>query len=343
MFARLGAWCHDRRRLVLGIWAALLILGVALMGTVGGAFREEFNLPESESRVGFELLEANFGGQGTNAIGTIVFRAEQGVDDPVVQAAMEALFTAVAEQPHVLGVISPYSQAGADQVSVDRTIAYANVEMPNDIASAESQAISLFISDQTPAIDGLTVERGTFFFATSGAPLAEAIGLAFAIVILILALGSVLAMGISVGVAIAGIGVGISIVFMVSNNQSIPEVASILGIMMGMGVGIDYALLIVTRYREQLHNGHDVRESISIAIDTAGRSVVFAGCTVVISLLSLMLVGVKFVQGLGVSAAAVVAVTILASITLLPALLGFAGRQQCDRGDRKSTRLNSSH
>ncbi|MCC6704706.1 MAG: hypothetical protein IT334_07495, partial [Thermomicrobiales bacterium] len=162
MFARLGAWCHDRRRLVLGIWAALLILGVALMGTVGGAFREEFNLPESESRVGFELLEANFGGQGTNAIGTIVFRAEQGVDDPVVQAAMEALFTAVAEQPHVLGVISPYSQAGADQVSVDRTIAYANVEMPNDIASAESQAISLFISDQTPAIDGLTVERGTF-------------------------------------------------------------------------------------------------------------------------------------------------------------------------------------
>jgi len=327
MFARLGAWCHDHRKAVVGCWAVLLVIGVFLMGTVGGAFREEFNLPASESRTGFEILEANFGGQGTNATGTIVFRAEQGVNDPEVRVAMEALFGAVAEQPHVLGVISPYSEAGVEQVSGDRLIAYANVEMPNDIASAESQAISTFIERQTPVIEGLTVERGTFLFAVSGAPLAEAIGLAFAIVILILALGSVLAMGLSVGIAIAGIGAGTSIVFMLSNNQPIPEVASILGVMMGMGVGIDYALLIITRYREQLHRGHDVREAIAIAIDTAGRSVIFAGFTVVISLLSLMLVGVKFVQGLGMSAAAVVAVTLLASVTLLPALLGFAGRR----------------
>ena len=327
MFARLGAWCHDRRKLVLGIWVAVLALGIALSSTVGGDFREEFNLPASESRTGFDILEENFGGQGTNAGGTIVFRAEQGVGDPGVQAAMQELFAAVALQPGVLGVTSPYSEEGSEKVSEDGLIAYANVDMPSEIASADSQQISKFIKDHTPEIDGLVVERGTFYFAVSGAPLSEALGLAFAIVILILALGSVLAMGLSVGVALSGIGIGISIVFLISQVLAVPEVASILGIMMGLGVGIDYALLIVTRYRDQLHSGHGPRESVAIAIDTAGRSVVFAGCTVVISLLSLMLVGVKFVQSLGISAAVVVAVTILASVTLLPALLGFAGKR----------------
>jgi RND superfamily putative drug exporter len=327
MFARLGVWCHDRRRLVVGLWAVILMLGLALIGTVGSGFREEFNLPASESRTGFDILEEHFGGQGTNATGTIVFRAEQGVNDPAVMAAMEELFAAVAEQPDVLGVTSPYSVEGAEQISADGLIAYANVDMPENIASADSQKISTYVEDQTPAIEGLTVERGTFYFAVSGAPLSEALGLAFAIVILILALGSVLAMGLSIGVALSGIGVGISIVFLLSHVLAVPEVASILGIMMGLGVGIDYALLIVTRYREQLRKGQSTRDAVAIAIDTAGRSVVFAGCTVVISLLSLMLVGVKFVQSLGLSAAAVVAVTILASVTLLPAMLGFAGRR----------------
>jgi predicted RND superfamily exporter protein len=117
MFARLGAWCDDRRKLVLGLWAAALVVGLVLASTVGGAFREEFNLPASESRTGFDILEENFGGEGTNATGTIVFRAEQGVDDPAVQTAMEELFADVEDQPGVLGVTSPYSEEGAQQVS----------------------------------------------------------------------------------------------------------------------------------------------------------------------------------------------------------------------------------
>lgn len=324
MFTNLGVWCHDHRKLVVVSWIIALVLSLGVMGLYGNEFREEFNLPASESRTGFEILESRFGGQGTNATGTIVFRAEQGVTDPDVKTAMESLFNSVAEQPIVITVVSPYSPEGSGQISDDGTIAFANIEMPEDVPSADSQALSTYIHDHAPVIDGLTIERGSFYFATSGAPLAEALGLAFAIVILIVALGSVLAMGLSVGVALAGIVAGIAIVFGLSHFLAVPEVASILGIMMGLGVGIDYALLIVTRYRDQLRAGQSPRDAIAITINTAGRSVIFAGVTVVISLLSLTLVGVKFVQSLGISAAAVVAITILASVTLLPALLGFA-------------------
>ena len=168
---------------------------------------------------------------------------------------------------------------------------------------------------------------GGFIFAEFEEPQSEVLGLAFAIVILIVAFGSVLAMGLPVGVALFGIGIGTAIITLLSNVLTIPDFATFLGIMIGLGVGIDYALLIVTRYREQLHAGHTVRESVAIAIDTAGRSVLFAGITVVISLLGMLLMGVSFVQGLAVGAASVVAVTVVASLTLLPALLGFAGER----------------
>ena len=138
-------------------------------------------------------------------------------------------------------------------------------------------------------------------------PSSEVLGLAFAIIILIVAFGSVLAMGLPVGIALFGIGIGTAIITLLSNVLPVPDFTTFLGIMIGLGVGIDYALLIVTRYREQLHMGHDVRESVGVAIDTSGRAVLFAGTTVVISLLGLLLMGVKFVQGLSVGAAAVVA------------------------------------
>ncbi|HEX7135934.1 MAG TPA: MMPL family transporter [Iamia sp.] len=326
MFTRLGPWCHDRRKLVLVIWIVALFVGGGLSGV--GDFRDEFNPPPSDSKDGLDLLEDSFGGEGTGFSGSIVFRAEQGVDDPEVQEAMQGLFDEVADQPNVLTVVSPYDgEAGARQISEQGDIAYATVEMPDDTTQPELIDIRDVIIEGTPDIDGLQVERGGIAFAEFENPSSEALGLAFAIVILILAFGSVLAMGLPVGVALFGIGIGTAIVTVLSLVLPVPQFATFLGVMIGLGVGIDYALLIVTRYREQLHRGHDVRESIAIAIDTAGRSVLFAGCTVVISLLSMMLIGVKFVQGLAVSSASVVAVTVAASLTLLPALLGFAGER----------------
>ena len=331
VFIRLGPWCHDHRKKVLVLWLAVLVLGGAISGAVGGAFRDEFNLPDVESKTGFDVLDAEFGGQGTGVIGTIVFRAEQGVDDPTVRAEMQALFDKVAATEDVTLVESPYADGGDRLIASEGDdagrIAYANVEMPDDIDFPRAEEIREQIIEDYPDIDGLEIELGGFIFAEFEEPSSEILGLAFAIVILILAFGSVLAMGLPVGVALFGIGIGTAIVTLLSNALTVPDFATFLGIMIGLGVGIDYALLIVTRYREQLHAGHTVRESITIAIDTAGRSVLFAGLTVVISLLGMLVMGVTFVQGLAVAAASVVAVTVAASLTLLPALLGFAGER----------------
>jgi RND superfamily putative drug exporter len=331
VFSRLGTWCHDRRKLVLGLWLAILVFGFGVSGAVGDAFRDEFNLPDVESRTGFDILDDHFGGQGTGAVGTIVFRAEQGVDDPEVESQMQALFDKAAEIDDVVVVESPYAEGGEQQISSQGsepgTIAYANVEMPDDIEFARAGEIRDEILAEAPDIDGLEIEMGGFIFSEFEEPNSEALGLAFAIIILIVAFGSVLAMGLPVGVALFGIGLGTAIITLLSQVLTIPDFTTFLGIMIGLGVGIDYALLIVTRYREQLHAGHTVRESVAIALDTAGRSVLFAGTTVVISLLGMLVMGVTFVQGLAVGAAAVVAVTVAASLTLLPALIGFAGER----------------
>ncbi len=145
--------------------------------------------------------------------------------------------------------------------------------------------------------------------------------------ILVLAFGSVLAMGLPVGVALSGILAGSVIVTILSNLIVMPDFAPFLGIMIGLGVGIDYALFIVTRFRENLHHGHAIQESVAIAIDTAGRAVAFAGVTVVVSFLGMIVMGVSFITGLAVSSAVVVGMTVAASLTLLPALLGFAGER----------------
>ncbi|HEX7096490.1 MAG TPA: MMPL family transporter [Acidimicrobiales bacterium] len=329
MFVRIGPWCHDHRRLVLAIWVVVLALGGVIAGGVGSAFRDEFNLPDVESRKGFDILDEEFGGQGTGIVGTIVFHAEQGVEDPAVRDAMQRLFDEVAQIDDVVSVESPYAPEGSSQIATDGSeagkIAYANVELPDDIPFPRAGEIRDEIRELAPDIDGVQIELGGFIFAEFEEPSSEILGIAFAIVILIAAFGSVLAMGLPVGVALFGIGIGTAIITLLSNVLTVPDFATFLGIMIGLGVGIDYALLIVTRYREQLHTGHTVRESITIAVDTAGRSVLFAGATVVISLLGMLLMGVTFVQGLAVGAAAVVAITVAASLTLLPALLGFFG------------------
>jgi len=329
VFVRLGTWCHDRRKLVLLLWIVVLVAGNGVAGAVGESYRQDFTLKGFESTDGFELLEDEFpGGPTSPQFGTIVFQAEPGVNDPAVRDRMEALFDRVRQMEHVILVESPYDPGGERQISTEGdapgTIAVANVYLPEDVDFADASGVADEIKELLP-IDGVRVELGGYLFAEFEEPSSELFGLAFAVLILIVAFGSVLAMGLPVGVALFGIGIGSAIVILASHVMQVPDFAPFLGIMIGLGVGIDYALLIVTRYREQLHHGHDTRASIGIAIDTAGRSVVFAGATVVISLLGMLLMGVGFVGGLGITAAATVAVTVAASITLLPALLGFAG------------------
>jgi putative drug exporter of the RND superfamily len=334
VFSRLGTWCHDHRWLVVGAWVAVLVLGNGIAGAVGDAFRDEFNLPDSESKTGFDILDDHFGGEGTGITGTIVFEAPQGVDDPEVRSQMEDLFAFVDEEfpdNEVVRVESPYEEGNERFISSrgDRAgqIAYADVEFDEDIEFPRAEEIRNDILDRADDIDGVRIELGGFIFAEFEEPSSEALGVGFAIVILIVAFGSVLAMGLPIGVALFGIGIGSAIITLLSQVLTIPDFATFLGIMIGLGVGIDYALLIVTRFREQYHAGHTVRESIGIAMDTAGRSVLFAGTTVVISLLGMLIMNVTFVSGLAIGAASVVAITVAASLTLLPALIGLAGHR----------------
>ncbi len=330
MFSRLGTWCHDRRRFVLVLWIVALFVGNGVAGAIGDSYRQDFSLEGFESTEGFTLVEEEFAdGSGSPQSGQIVFFAEQGVDDPEVQAAMEEMFTEVAAIDDVTAVQSPYAPGGEFQIAsrgdAAGQIAYATVNLPEDIDFTRASDIGKEIRDLAPEIEGLRVELGGFLFAEFEQPSAELFGLAFAIIILIVAFGSVLAMGLPVAVALFGIGLGGAFVILVSHLTEVPDFAPFVGLMIGLGVGIDYALLIVTRHREQLHAGYDVRESIAIAMDTAGRSVLFAGTTVVISLLGMLLMGIGFVGGLGITASLTVAVTVIASLTLLPALVGFAG------------------
>ncbi|HUQ39742.1 MAG TPA: MMPL family transporter [Acidimicrobiales bacterium] len=330
MFGRLGAWCHDRRRLVVVVWIVLLVAGNGIASSVGDAYRQDFSLEGFESTDGFALVKSNFDdGSGSPVSGQVVFEVETSINDPAVRTKVDALLAEVAKLDGVTAVQSPYGPAGAFQVAREGPkagkIAYATVNLPEDIDFTTATAIGKKIRALVPEEPGLRVELGGFLFAEFEPPSAELFGLAFAVIILIVAFGSVLAMGLPVAVALFGIGIGGALVVLASNLIEVPDFAPFIGLMIGLGVGIDYALLIVTRYREQLHAGHDVRESIGIAMETAGRSVVFAGATVVISLLGMLLMGIGFVGGLGLTASLTVAVTIMASITFLPALLGFAG------------------
>ncbi len=326
MITRIGVWCHDRRRLVLALWIAALILGNTAAGAVGDAYRQDFSLDGFESTTGFALVENSFkDGSGSPQSAQIVFRSKDGVDAPQVVAAMTKVFDATAKIADVTSVQSPYTPGGEIQISKARDIAYATVNFPEDIKFTRASDIAKEVNKALPQLEGVQIELGGLLFAEFKQPSSELFGLAFAVVILIVAFGSVLAMGLPVGVALFGIGVGSGGVILASHVTEVPDFAPFIGVMIGLGVGIDYALLIITRHREQLHAGQSVRESISVAMSTAGRSVTFAGVTVVISLLGMVLMGIGFVSGLGISASITVAITVIASVTLLPALIGFAG------------------
>ena len=231
-------------------------------------------------------------------------------------------------------LVSPYEPQGYRLISstgsAPGTIAYAPITLDPSVDDTESGDVGSKIRDliddaglnDTP---GLRVEVGGSALAGFDPPEAETIGLAFAIVVLILALGSVVAMGATVVVAVLGVGAGIGLIVLLTNFVQIPDLAPTLGLMIGLGAGIDYALFIVTRYRESREQGLDNESAAVVALDTAGRSVVFAGMTVVISLLGLAFIGVKFTAGLGLAASVTVAMVVISSITLLPAVLSLLG------------------
>jgi RND superfamily putative drug exporter len=338
---RLGGWCFDHRRAALGLWVAVLVVVFAAAGAVGPAFGSGSAVPGSDSDAGFVVLEDHFPELGTGGrSGTIVFRAERGVNDPLVVTAMEELFATVGAgfpddtgTPRARGatVVSPYSDQGAGQIASAGPLAgqlgFAQVNLSADVDDTESGRIGELIADEAPSIEGLEVLAGGQYLASVEPPQTELIGIAFAVVVLIVAFGSVLAMGLPIAVALGGVGVGIGSIVLLTRVATVPEDTMLLGMMIGLGVGIDYALFIVTRYREAVHAGYSPRDATVLAMSTAGRAVVFAGATVVISMLGLLLVGLGMLSGMGIGVSATVLATMFTSMTLLPALIGMTSRR----------------
>ncbi len=338
---RLGGWCFDHRRTTVGLWAAVLVVVLAAAGAIGPAFESGSAVPGSDSEAGFAALEEHFPDMGTGGrSGFIVFRAEQGVDDPVVVTAMEDLFATVdggfldetgAPQGPGATVVSPYAGPDAGQIATTGPLAgrlaFAVVHLSADVDDTESARIGALITDAAPRVAGLDVMAGGQFLASVEAPQSELIGIAFAVVILIVAFGSVMAMGLPIAVALGGVAIGIGSIILLTRVTTMPEDTVLLGMMIGLGVGIDYALFIVTRYRETVRAGHAPRTAVVVAMSTAGRAVAFAGATVVISMLGLLLVRLGMLSGMGIGVSATVLATMLTSMTLLPALIAMTGRR----------------
>ncbi|HEY7831051.1 MAG TPA: MMPL family transporter [Solirubrobacteraceae bacterium] len=331
---KLARWSTTHRLYVVLGWLALIVVVNVIAQSAGTSYSNNFTLPGSDSQRAADLLQKSFPVQAGDR-DTIVFRVSNGqVTDPAVRARMEETFAKVAKLPHVASVVSPYAGASAGQaISKDGRIAFATVlfnEKANDLPkSAGEGVVKVATAARQP---GLQVELGGFAIEATqreGFGLSTAVGLLAAIVVLLITFGSLIAMGLPIVTALFGLGTGLGMIALFTHVVDTPDFSSELAAMIGLGVGIDYSLFILTRFREAYAGPGPatglVKESVVQAMDTAGRAVLFAGCTVVIALLGMMVLGVSFLYGVAISASIAVLMVMLGSLTLLPALLAFAG------------------
>lgn len=329
VLARVARMCVRHRWVVIGAWVALLVGVNVVSGAVGPDYRTDFVLPDSESKDVQDLLVVNSPDRA-GFTSQVVIRSERGFDDPEVEATIESVLERIESEGDIT-ITSPYDSPS--QISDDGTIAFAQLDIRDSRDFEELQEVGKGILEFGEQLDlpaGVQIEYGGDLFAEFEMPESEIYGLIAAVIILIVAFGSVLAMGLPIGIALFGLGVASALVSLGSNIISMPDFTTAMVAMIGIGVGIDYALFIVTRYRENLRGGATVEDAVVAAIDTSGRAVLFAGLTVIISLLGLMLMGLSFVQGVALASALGVAMMMAGSLTLLPALLGWVGRRVDD-------------
>jgi RND superfamily putative drug exporter len=326
---RLAAFSHDRRRLVAALWAGLILAAAALAAGAGSGYVTNFSLPGTESQRALDLLRDRFPQQAGDT-SQIVFRAQRGsLDDPAATAAVRRVVADVAKLPSVTSAVSPYDGGGA--ISRDGRTAFASVQFDQQAVDLDKADVQRVIDTaRAGATSSLQVELGGQAIQNAQRPetgAGELIGIAVAIVVLVVVLGSLTAMALPLVSAFAAIAAAMGLVYAATGAFSIADFAPTLAVMIALGVGIDYALLVINRFRGERASGADVREATLTAMDTAGRSVLFAGTTVVIALLGMLLLGVSFLNGPAIASAAAVALTMLSALTLLPALLGFAGHR----------------
>jgi putative drug exporter of the RND superfamily len=326
---RLGGFCSRHHWPVIAAWIVVAIAVAAIANAAGTQNSDNLSLPGTGSTNAQDLLQDHLPSMayGTNPV---VLQTKSGkLTDSKNKQAIENTVDSLKKNPGVVHAVSPLSQEGAAALSKDKTIGYISVtlkEGPSDLTEEDAQDI---IDSEQPARDaGLTVATGGYLgqaVSKSDTESSEAIGLAAAVIILLFAFGTATAMFLPIVTAVLGLVLSLALIKLLGHVVEVPSVAPTLGTMIGLGVGIDYALFIVTRHKLQLRDGMDIRESIARATATAGGAVVFAGTTVVIALVSLLASKIPFVGTMGYSAAVAVVVAVLAATTLLPALLGALG------------------
>jgi RND superfamily putative drug exporter len=320
MLRRLVTWSYDRRRRVVVLWIAALVAASVLAGAAGGDSKFDFTVPGSDSAEAVELLQERFPRFAGGTV-DVVYRAEDGVTDAVTAARIDALAGDIAGVDHVLA-------AEPGPVSPDGSTGMVNVRFDEDAQRVPAESVERVMDLAGEAEgDGLRIELGGYPIekVEQSEAGSESVGLVAALLILMVAFGSALAAGLPLVIAGFGLGVALGGVWLTANVLEVPDFGVQIATMIGIGVGIDYALFIVTRYRSALAEGREPRQAVELAGTTAGRAVVFAGSTVVISIFGLLLMGRSYLWGVAVATSLAVTTVVFASITVLPALLGFAG------------------
>ena len=328
MLVRVADWCYGARRLVVAGWVIALVGAFFLAGAFGGESRQDYLQPGSESKAAVETLERSFPQRAGDSI-QIVIHSPGGVSAAAVQASAGQMLDDVARAEHVVDVLSPFVGTNSDRISTNGTTAYATVILDKTVNDYTAQeAAELVDPILASSDDAMRVEVGGPVAGLSQTPAigSEGIGLIAAAIILLFTFGSAVAMGLPLLNAIFGLGVAMSLGEVLRRVVDVPDWAPSTAAMIGIGVGIDYALLIVTRFRGGLADGLAPRQATSTAMGTAGRAVVFAGLTVVISMLGILLMGQASMTGFALTVVLTVLVIMTASVTLLPAVLGFTGR-----------------
>ncbi|MGW6732841.1 MMPL family transporter [Streptomyces sp. NPDC055013] len=326
---KLGRLAFRRRHFVALIWVALLTLAGVGAASAPAAGTTSFSIPGTEAQKAFDLLEQRFPGMSADgATARVVFKAPDGqkMTDASNKATVEDTVKELSDGSEVASVADPYT---AQAVSKDGTVAYASVKY--DVSGMELQDSSrdaLEDAAQDARDAGLTVEIGGDALQTvphTGAT--EIIGIGVAAVVLVITFGSLIAAGLPLLTALIGVGIGISTITALASTLELGSTTSTLAMMIGLAVGIDYALFIVSRYRAELAEGREREEAAGRAVGTAGSAVVFAGLTVVIALVGLSVVNIPMLTKMGIAAAGTVVIAVLIALTMIPALLGYAGKK----------------
>jgi putative drug exporter of the RND superfamily len=339
----IARWCFRHRFIVLTAWIAVLAALAVINTSVGTRYSDAFSLPGTDSTKAMDLLKSSSLHAQSGESDTIVLHTSTGtVTDPAVQTNVEAVLAQIAKQPAVGNIASPYATGAAAQISADRRTAFASVTFAQQGAALTKSDVQAMV-DAGSALrsSSLDVEFGGNAIASLNSnPVSssELLGLLAAGIVLFIAFGSLLSMAIPLLSAIFALGTAIEAIGLLSHVLTIASIGPTIAALVGLGVGIDYALFIVTRHRNGLRAGLSPHDAAVTALNTSGRAVLFAGGTVAIAMLGLLILGVSFLSGIGIAAAVMVAFAVAAATTLLPAIFGLFGLRVLSRRERRSLR-----